>query len=468
MKRIIVSWMFSIGITASLMAGCVGAQEAEGSTAAIPDNAYVISVQDAGSGEPVAGVIIQFCNDTSCTMGETDVDGIAVFEAEAGDYTVHVLDVPEGYEENDEELALTADERTGTYHLSGVGEEDTQEDSENEVIEYHKTDDEWDFPYTGFTLKVPDCFKNCVGQIEAVDWGEDLDPGIVRADFSYYPRTDEELRQYEDYCKNLTIESDEDAQEWQQVWIKYAAGSQGLFEVTGILHDMSLESIMDISEVMQVIELGTTDNYKFYLLVNPYYTEDDRETMTDALFDEYESLLAQAEGIAKNITVREPMEREEEDPEDVDVTGTKISFVTTDLNGNPVKSEDLFAGHKVTMINNWATWCGPCCGELTNLEILSAEIAEEDCQLIGICDDTADGEEVVEEAQKLLSEAGVTYINLVQTEEIREMLPLPAYPSTYFVDSEGMILTKPVVGAHFDKYHSRLEEALAAAGESLD
>ena len=67
--------------------------------------------------------------------------------------------------------------------------------------------------------------------------------------------------------------------------------------------------------------------------------------------------------------------------------------------------------------------------------------------------------------RKILSEYGVTYINLIQTEEIRELLPLPAYPSTYFVDSEGTILTKPVVGAYFDKYHSRLEEALATAGK---
>ena len=250
------------------------------------------------------------------------------------------------------------------------------------------------------------------------------------------------------------------------MWIQYAAGAQALFEVIGIQHDMSMDDLLIISEIKQIIDLGETDHYKYYLVVNPYYTEEDREEMTDALFDEYESLLAQAEDIAENITVREPKEREKEDLEDIDVIGTKVSFETTDLNGNPVRSEDLFASHKVTMINIWATWCGPCCGELPELEKLSAEIAGEECQIIGICDDTIDGEDVIAEAKNLLSEYGVTYMNLVQKEEIQELLPLPAYPITYFVDSEGTILTKPVVGAHFDKYQSRLEEALNAVGES--
>ena len=35
-------------------------------------------------------------------------------------------------------------------------------------------------------------------------------------------------------------------------------------------------------------------------------------------------------------------------------------------------------------------------------------------------------------------------------------------PTTYFVDSEGKVLTAPVRGANFDLYRERLEEALKA------
>ena len=54
---------------------------------------YEVLVNDT-AGKPVAGVTIQFCSDTECTLGTTNENGIAVFEKEAGSYTVHVLKMP--------------------------------------------------------------------------------------------------------------------------------------------------------------------------------------------------------------------------------------------------------------------------------------------------------------------------------------------------------------------------------------
>ena len=60
---------------------------------------YEVLVNNSG-GKPVSGVTIQFCSDTECLLGTTDEKGTAVFEKEAGSYTVHVLKVPEGYAED--------------------------------------------------------------------------------------------------------------------------------------------------------------------------------------------------------------------------------------------------------------------------------------------------------------------------------------------------------------------------------
>lgn len=55
-------------------------------------------------GDPVEDVAVRFCSDTACRFGETDEKGIAEFRAEEGTvYSVHIDDVPEGYEENDRE-----------------------------------------------------------------------------------------------------------------------------------------------------------------------------------------------------------------------------------------------------------------------------------------------------------------------------------------------------------------------------
>ena len=59
-------------------------------------------------------------------------------------------------------------------------------------------------------------------------------------------------------------------------------------------------------------------------------------------------------------------------------------------------------------------------------------------------------------------EKGVTYQNIRGTEDILKALPPVSYPTTYFVDSEGKVLTTPIQGARVDKYPSVIEEQLEA------
>lgn len=69
------------------------------------------------------------------------------------------------------------------------------------------------------------------------------------------------------------------------------------------------------------------------------------------------------------------------------------------------------------------------------------------------------------EAKKILGEKGVTYTNIALVKEMYPAMPHKAMPTTYFVDSEGKVLTKPVVGANVELCRERLAEALAAAGK---
>ena len=69
---------------------------------------YEVLVNDQ-SGKPVAGVMVQFCSDTECIMGETDANGIAVFEKAAGKYTVHILKAPDGFAKDDTEYPAPAE-----------------------------------------------------------------------------------------------------------------------------------------------------------------------------------------------------------------------------------------------------------------------------------------------------------------------------------------------------------------------
>ena len=70
-------------------------------------SSYEVRVTDT-AGKPVSGVIVQFCSDTECVMGTTDKDGVAVFDRQAGNYTIHVLKAPEGYAPDDTEYPAPA------------------------------------------------------------------------------------------------------------------------------------------------------------------------------------------------------------------------------------------------------------------------------------------------------------------------------------------------------------------------
>ena len=99
----------------ALFAGCGGS----GSGSSVPDNpgnVYRVIVTDE-SGAGVQGVAVQFCSDQICLMGETDANGIAVFEnQEEGSDTVHVNSVPEGYAEDTTEY--TAPETYGDVNIT--------------------------------------------------------------------------------------------------------------------------------------------------------------------------------------------------------------------------------------------------------------------------------------------------------------------------------------------------------------
>ena len=141
---------------------------------------------------------------------------------------------------------------------------------------------------------------------------------------------------------------------------------------------------------------------------------------------------------------------------------TTLSFSTVDLDGQPVTSEDLFSNNKITMVNIWGTFCGPCINEMPELEKLYAEFTGQGCGIIGIVGDAAgvDDESIISDAKSIIADTGVTYPNILPWDGLQDQLSFNAFPTTYFVDSKGTVIGAPVVGAYIDQYSSRLREAL--------
>ena len=73
-----------------------------------------------------------------------------------------------------------------------------------------------------------------------------------------------------------------------------------------------------------------------------------------------------------------------------------------DLEGKPVKSEEIFSGHAITMINMWATWCDPCKEELPALAEMAESYEKKGCRIIGLCLDAEDEETMAKAETRVL------------------------------------------------------------------
>ena len=147
------------------------------------------------------------------------------------------------------------------------------------------------------------------------------------------------------------------------------------------------------------------------------------------------------------------------------------AFEGKDLDGNDVKSDELFSGNAVTVVNFWFTTCGPCVGELAELDALNNELAEKGGTLIGINAFTLDGNETaISEAKDVLMKKGASYKNVYfdsGSDAGKFTTNIFAYPTTYVVDRNGNIVGDPIVGAITEKKQAEtlqklIDQALAA------
>ena len=146
---------------------------------------------------------------------------------------------------------------------------------------------------------------------------------------------------------------------------------------------------------------------------------------------------------------------EEEETEEIpggDVFTEFTSFSVHDLYGNEV-DESVFSGTGLTMINIWATFCGPCLGEMPDLADLAWDYEPARFQIIGIpldvmaSEDEADPD-MKEYALQLIDETGADYTHLLPEHELIGLLGRVQYvPTTVFVDEKGRQVGEAYVGS---------------------
>lgn len=137
-------------------------------------------------------------------------------------------------------------------------------------------------------------------------------------------------------------------------------------------------------------------------------------------------------------------------------------FSAQDFDGNAV-SKDIFANYDLTMVNLWTTTCSYCIEEMPILNELRKEFQDNGVRfnIISVCMDVGNTKEINEDslkkAKEILKTAGVEYPTLIPDSVLLEgrLKGIQAFPESFFVDSEGNVVSEPYVGA-MPKNHWRV------------
>ncbi len=160
------------------------------------------------------------------------------------------------------------------------------------------------------------------------------------------------------------------------------------------------------------------------------------------------------DGNAEKPAVSQSDEKTEDKKSDSDNPGVFGAFESVDLDGKKVDYTAL-QGKKLTMVNIWATFCGPCINEMPDLQKISQEYADNDFQIVGIvCDvtQTKDGsfsKALKDEAEKIVKQTKVGYKNILMSDSLvaSEAGQVYSVPTTYFLDENGNRVGQTYIGS---------------------
>ena len=331
----------------------------------------------------------------------------------------------------------------------------------------------WRAPFAGIAeFKVPEEWINAKGGIRAIGGTESEEgSGIVELNINYIVSDEPSYHALTGLIADALVAGKGTvAEELYDLWGSLLTG---LFTVYGISDNRDETGLRDglkkqyidygyeeetvnaLVDQMVFTKAGSADDFNFFFAQNK---EEDISALEGADADyvkEYEEFSSDISKYIPNFTFARPMGLTE-----IVEAGTGVSFKTTDINGNPVDTAELFASHKVTMVNLWETTCGFCIGELPDLVKMNKDFEAKGAQIVGIVYD-ADEDDLILEAKDIVEDLGVDYVTLLPTDEIKALFNVQSFPTTYFVNQNGEILGEPIFGAALSRFPVIVDEYLA-------
>lgn len=146
---------------------------------------------------------------------------------------------------------------------------------------------------------------------------------------------------------------------------------------------------------------------------------------------------------------------------DEPVTGINVGDKFTDFklstpDGGEKSLSELVEGHKLTLVDFWASWCGPCRMEMPNVVKAYSEYKDKGLQIVGVSFD-----ENMTSWKDAISKLKMTWPQLSDLKgwdcAAGRIYEINSIPSTMLIDENGKIIAKDLRG----------EELIQKIGEIL-
>lgn len=318
-----------------------------------------------------------------------------------------------------------------------VGSAETSiSESNDDKKDMEETSKEFKFREQGMSYIEPSAFKEYPFSFDKLGFGPSED-GLGGMNYSYVPA--EMVEKMQEIMKRAEAGEKLNEEEGKSFFEEFLKSMKPFATVQSYKKEfVEKNGIKEITKFEKNEILGEQDGYIYYLGYNEPNSIDD---LTEKDKEIYQSGYDQLDEIRDSFKLMEIYDENKA----LKSIGTISSFKTKDLAGEDV-DESVFKENKITMINIWATTCGPCVSEMEDLEKIYNENKDKGFNLIGI---VTDGDVALDDAKFIAEKKGLTFKNIVAEDVLKKdvLSKISGTPTTLFVDSEGNIVGEPIIGS---------------------
>ena len=140
------------------------------------------------------------------------------------------------------------------------------------------------------------------------------------------------------------------------------------------------------------------------------------------------------------------------DDEQTKTTGDIFADISVpDFDRNPVSIIEEAKKHKITILDFWASWCGPCVQEMPNIVDIYTAYKDKGLGIIGISLDSD-----YKRWKEATVQLGMTWLQLSELRgwdsDVAKKNGVQAIPHTVILDKEGKILASDLRGDELKKF----------------